>query len=134
MATNGNPMTMKSLIEVYLSTKEIALSEEENKFVQYLLFQRLSVLQSMGHLRYLGKRPHRQKKHNIFPKAKKKKKRKKTLFTMLLITDKQIHKRMLSFSRVCARLSKQFKLACQNLEYVDMRYIKDLLRLCKCHA
>lgn len=76
MATNGNPMTMKSLIEVYLSTKEIALSVEENKFVQYLLFQRLSVLQSMGHLRYLGKRPHRQKKHNIFPKAKKKKKKK----------------------------------------------------------
>ena len=31
MATNGNPITMKSLIEVYLSTKETAFSEEENK-------------------------------------------------------------------------------------------------------
>ena len=71
-------MTMKSLIEVYLSTKEIAFSERENKFLQYLLFQRLSVLQSMGHLRYLGKKTTQAKKTQHIPQGKEEKKRKKT--------------------------------------------------------
>ena len=49
---------------------------------------------------------------------------------MLLITDKQIHKRMLQFPRACAKLLRHFKLPSQHLEYVVTKVCKRIVNSC----